>query len=137
MKQTIKLFLDEAPLWLVFIAMSFAFTIICLLTVVSINLILSSEQLLDFVLFKLSVFSSTLVGMFATLFTSIVRESQVFWEEAAILECKIDDADDKDSLLQIYTDDFEHLKHLSCGSLHNEELKRLYTIIKTKYKFVK
>ena len=83
MKQTIKLFLDEAPLWLVFIAMSFAFTIICLLTVVSINLILSSEQLLDFVLFKLSVFSYTLVGMFATLFTSIVRESQFFWENLA------------------------------------------------------
>lgn len=78
-----------------------------------------------------------LVSMIVSMLTSITRSSYIFWGEAERLECKIDNADDKDVLLQIYDEDFENLKKLSCGAIHNEELRRLYTIIKTKYKYLK
>jgi len=86
---------------------------------------------------RLSFFISMLLGMIISMFTSISRTSHLFWDEAETLERKIDSAEDKDVLLQIYDEDFEKLKKLSCGVIHNDELKRLYTIIKTKYKYLK
>ena len=137
MVKTIKLFFSEAPLWLVFFLTCVLFTISIDFVIITINIITRTTSLISFELFRLSFFISILLGMIVSMFTSISRNSHLFWDEAERLACKIDNAEDKDILLQIYDEDFENLKKLSCGAIHNEELRRLYTIIKTKYKYLK
>ena len=57
-------------------------------------------------------------------------------ELAKIIEDKIDLSETKESLDDIYNNDFQILKESGQGHPHYNEIRRLYTIMKTKYKYV-
>ncbi len=136
MRNTLNLFLEEAPLWQIFIAIFFSFSVLFFpiifilnhLTMVGVDLILN---------IKLSVSIGLLVGVVGTLLTSIARKSIVFWDYAKKLECMVNDAECKEVLDKLYNKDFQELRKLSFGGPHYEELRKIHTIMKTKYKYVK
>ena len=136
MRNTVNLFLEEAPFWQVFIALFFListlfFPILFLfneLTLAGIDLILN---------LKLSVSIGALIGAMGTVLTSIARKSSMFWDFAKRLECKVDDANCKEVLDELYNKELQELRCLSFGTPHYEEIRKIHTIIKTKYKYVK
>lgn len=130
MKKTISLFFEEAPLWQIFFACFFLFSLLifALLRVIQNNMLIS---------LKLSFSLSVLIGLIIIYFISLIRKSITFWEMAKNLESKINDSENKISLDNIFNEDFQNLKKISLGDPHSVELRRLYTIMKTKYKYVK
>lgn len=84
---------------------------------------------------------SLIFGMFGGLLfvTSVFssRKSTKFWEYAEVVESKIESADSKQALNKIHKGEFEILRKLCMGGLQISEMNRLYTIMKTKYKYVK
>ena len=136
MRNTVNLFLEEAPFWQVFIALFFListlfFPILFLfneLTLAGIDLILN---------LKLSVSIGALMGAMGTVLTSIARKSSMFWDFAKRLECKVDDANCKEVLDELYNKELQELRCLYFGTPHYEEIRKIHTIIKTKYKYVK
>ena len=73
------------------------------------------------------------------LLTSILatRKSTKFWDYAETVEKLIDAADSKELLEHIHKGEFEILRSLCMGGPQATELNRLFTIMKTKYKYVK
>ena len=71
--------------------------------------------------------------------TSILstRKSTKFWDYAETVEKIIDAADSKELLEHIHKGEFEILRELCMGGPQTSELNRLFTIMKTKYKYVK
>lgn len=71
--------------------------------------------------------------------TSILssRKSTKFWDYAELVEKQIDAADSKEALEYIHKGEFEILRTLCMGGPQISELNRLFTIMKTKYKYVK
>ena len=71
--------------------------------------------------------------------TSILssRKSTKFWDYAELVEAQIDAADSKEALEYIHKGEFEILRTLCMGGPQISELNRLFTIMKTKYKYVK
>ena len=71
--------------------------------------------------------------------TSILssRKSTKFWDYAETVEKLIDSADSKELLDYIHKGEFEILRKLCMGGPQITELNRLFTIMKTKYKYVK
>ena len=71
--------------------------------------------------------------------TSILatRKSTKFWDYAETVEKLIDAADSKELLEHIHKGEFEILRSLCMGGPQISELNRLFTIMKTKYKYVK
>lgn len=71
--------------------------------------------------------------------TSILatRKSTKFWDYAETVEILIDTADSKELLDLIHKGEFEILRKLCMGGPQTTELTRLFTIMKTKYKYVK
>jgi hypothetical protein len=72
-----------------------------------------------------------------SLLTYMGRKSIVFWEKSKKISCKIDSAKTKEELDNIFINEFQELRKISMGKPHNEELLRLYTIMKTKHEYVK
>lgn len=68
---------------------------------------------------------------------SEIRKSTKFWDYAKVVEKQIDSADSKELLDYIHKGEFEILRGLCQGGPQTTELNRLYTIMKTKYKYVK
>lgn len=65
------------------------------------------------------------------------RKSRKFWDYAETVEKQIDAADSKELLEHIHRGEFEILRTLCMGGPQVTELNRLFTIMKTKYKYVK
>lgn len=65
------------------------------------------------------------------------RKSTKFWDYAETVEKLIDTADSKELLDLIHKGEFEILRKLCMGGPQTTELTRLFTIMKTKYKYVK
>lgn len=135
MKKTINIFLEEAPMWQVFFAM---FIIFFILGFTLLSVIESLTTTIDLWMnLKISLSLGILMGGAVTSLTWIARKSSVFWDMSKKLECKIDDAEDKESLSKLFEKDFNELKCMAFGKPHYEELRKLHTIMKTKYKYVK
>jgi ABC-type long-subunit fatty acid transport system fused permease/ATPase subunit len=134
--KTIKIFFSEARLWQLFIALGFFFFVIIFMLIWWVSLTqtnpISMKPLVD-----VSLFLSIVFSLILTLFQYLIRQSEKFWEHAHILEEKIESAEDKETLDTLFTEDFQILRGMSAGGPHHEELRKLHTIMKTKYKYVK
>jgi hypothetical protein len=129
-------FIDNAPLWWIYIfGVIFigGFTF-CLFEILpssnSINPLTTTTNI------RIGLILGLILGLMITLMTSMMRKSTKFWDLSKILEDKIDLAETKKSLDDIYNNDFQILKELGQGRPHYDEIRRLYTIMKTKYKYV-
>jgi hypothetical protein len=125
-------FLEYGPMWKIFILGWF----VTGLVVFFISLTFFGDDSLDKILIVSTVFGILFGAMFSGMI-SMARASDKFWEKSKLIEKLIDDTNTKDGLESIYQNDFKVLQKLSMGKPHNYELNRIFTIIKTKYKYVK
>jgi hypothetical protein len=63
--------------------------------------------------------------------------SFVFWKYADNVKYLIENAETKDKLQSIYDNEFQDLVKMQMGNPHNTMIVKLYSILKTKYKYVK
>jgi hypothetical protein len=136
MKKTIDLFFEEAPYWQVFIVL-FILTSIFSFSLISLFSITEQFVINLFLVFKLTIALGFLFSIMGSLLTYMGRKSIVFWEKSKKISCKIDSAKTKEELDNIFINEFQELRKISMGKPHNEELLRLYTIMKTKHEYVK
>lgn len=136
MRKTIELFFQEAKYWQVFIGLFilmfiFVFSLLSFLTI--------KEQFITNLplMVKLTILLALIFSIMGSFLTYVSRKSVVFWKHSEKIFCKIDEATTKEELDNIYTNDFEKLKKMSMGGLHNQELIRLYTIMDTKHRYIK
>jgi hypothetical protein len=73
----------------------------------------------------------------ALLMTSMSNKSQKFWDYSKEVQALIDKAETQEELGSIYKNEFQTLKDLAQGGPHGTELTKQYTILQTKYKYVK
>ena len=129
-------FFDKAPLWEIYIfgvVFTGGFTF-CLFEFLPTSN--SINPLTTIINIRISLILGLIFGLMITLMVSMMRKSTKFWDLAKILEDKIDLSETKESLDDIYNNDFQILKESGQGHPHYNEIKRLYTIMKTKYKYV-
>ena len=136
MEKTIKLFIKEAPIWQIFTSIFLLIGIILFFGLTTLNLFFTSN-ITTLSILKLSVSFGLFFGVTSVIASTIKRKSCEFWSAAEILECKIEVAKDKKSIDSLFKNDFQDLRKLCQGSPHNEEIIKLYTIMKTKYIYVK
>lgn len=136
--KTIKLFFCEAKLWQIFVVTTVLFSLIMFMVLW--GLIISDNvppHITMGIVIKVSIGFGLFSGLLFTSFNQLLRKSEIFWETAHKLEEKIDSAEDKDTLDFLFNNDFQKLRELSAGGPHHDELRKLHTIMKTKYKYVK
>jgi hypothetical protein len=129
-------FFDRAPLWQIYIfgvVFTGGFTFCLFKFIPSAD---SINPLTTIIYIKIGLILGLIFGLMITLMTSMMRKSTKFWDLSKILEDKIDLSETKKSLDDIYNNDFQILKELGQGRPHYDEIRRLYTIMKTKYKYV-
>jgi hypothetical protein len=68
---------------------------------------------------------------------SMSRKSQIFWDYSHEVEDLIAEAETQDALNSIFQNQFQELRKQGQGGPQIPELNRLYTIMKTKHKYVK
>jgi hypothetical protein len=68
---------------------------------------------------------------------SMMRKSTIFWDYAKLVEGLIENTETKESLQSLFDNEFQDLRKKCQGGPQIPELNRLYTIIKTKYKYTK
>jgi hypothetical protein len=130
-------FLEKAPLWKVFIIGWIVGTIISC-SMWSLLLLTEIDVLTLSILLKLSLFFGLFVGGgMLTLLTSMMRSSSKFWEYAKEVEKLVDEANTKQDIIDIEEDEFQKLRKMSIGNPHSYEVRRIFTIMETKYKLLK
>lgn len=85
----------------------------------------------------LSLIFGVLGGLLFLTTVLSTRKSTKFWDYAKVVEQQIDAADSKELLDHINNGEFEILRELCMGGPQAAEFNRLFTIMKTKYKYVK
>ena len=75
--------------------------------------------------------------LMAMLTVSMSNKSEKFWEYSKEVQALIDKAETKEELGSIYKNEFQTLRDLAQGGPHGTELMKQYTILQTKYKYVK
>ena len=134
--KTLNNFLDKAPFWQIYIfGWLFSGTIMTSLT-----LLFPTTPELNFdwdKCLKIGALSGLLFGLMTVLLVSMIRKSSKFWEYAKVVEKAIEDANTKESLEAIYETEFQTLKEMTQGGPHQQELNKLYHIMKTKHKYMK
>lgn len=75
--------------------------------------------------------------LMAMLMVSMSNKSEKFWDYSKEVHSLIDKAETKEELGSIYKNEFQTLKDLAQGGAHLPELTKQYTILQTKYKYVK
>jgi hypothetical protein len=129
-------FFDRAPLWQIYI---FGVVFIGGFTFCLFELIPKSNSinpLTTVINIRIGLMLGLIFGLMITSMVSMMRKSTKFWDLAKILEDKIDLSETKEFLDDIYNNDFQILKESGQGRPHYDEIRRLYTIMKTKYKYV-
>jgi hypothetical protein len=129
-------FFDKAPLWEIYI---FGVVFIGGFTFCLFELIPKSNSinpLTTVINIRIGLMLGLIFGLMITSMVSMMRKSTKFWDLSKIIEDKIDLSETKESLDEIFNNDFQTLKELGQGRPHYNELSRLYTIMKTKYKYV-
>lgn len=69
--------------------------------------------------------------------TNMSNKSQKFWDYSKEVQALIDKAETQEELGSIYKNEFQTLRDLAQGGAHLPELTKQYTIMQTKYKYVK
>lgn len=87
--------------------------------------------------FIVSILLSILFSIMITLLISMSKQSDKFWKSAKELENLIDEKNTRDELEDLYQTKFKEVQKLSAGPPHYSEVKRLYSIMKMKYKLIK
>ena len=133
-------FLDKAPLWQIYIfGWFFTGTFVALFFYVfrfidSPN----SKMLLSGInCTAMGAITGILFGLMFSLMVSMMRKSQIFWDYAKVVEKLIENAETKEALQSLFDNEFQDLRKKCQGGPQIPELNRLYTIIKTKYKYIK
>lgn len=127
----LKIYLISFLILSVFIFLMFAILFPFLLTP-------EDNKKIDFLVqIKISVILSAILSTLITLVLQMVKMSDKFWENAKELSKMVDDAESKVELDDIYKNKFQQTNKLSSGSPHYIEMRRIYAIMKTKYKYVK
>jgi len=86
---------------------------------------------------KISVAVGLIFGLMWLLMVTGSRSNSKFWRYAEAVEKLVEDADTKQTLKDIYANEFKELKHLAQGGPHYYEAKRIYAILETKHKYIK
>ena len=132
-------FLENAPLWKIYLAGWFVTGFMTFIVWGGLSKIGTDDSLIYTFprLFCFGAIFGIPFGLLFTLMISMGRKSTKFWEHAEYVEKLVDEANSKIRLDDIFKCEFEGLKDLSQGGPHSQELNRIYTIMKTKYKFLK
>ena len=132
-------FLEKAPLWQIYIFGFFVTGSMTTSIFYGIQFIAETGEL-DFSLKAYIIFGTimgTLFGLIITLIFSMFRKSQIFWEYSTkVVENLIEKAKTKDELQSIFENQFQELRKKCQGGPQISELRRLYTIIETKSKYI-
>lgn len=75
--------------------------------------------------------------LMAMLMVSMSNKSEKFWDYSKEVHALIDKAETQEELGSIYKNEFQTLRNLAQGGPHATELTKQYTILQTKYKYVK
>ncbi len=126
-------FMNSASYWKVFVM---AFIGSGLVVFVTFNNLIYDPKLTTIILIKMSAAMGVIIGGMITLTTHMGRNSIKFWDACRIFEDDIEKATTKKELDGLYKKDFKELRSLAGGTIHYNELHRLYAILKTKHKFV-
>ena len=86
---------------------------------------------------KLGSILSIVFSLMGVLMISMQRKAVVFWEYAEFLEKEIDKATTKEQLEHIWYNEFNQLIEKCQGGPQIGEVKRIRSIIKTRYKYLK
>ena len=133
-------FLDKAPLWQIYIfgwLFTGAFTASIFYGFQLIDPPNSKMLITGINCIKIGATTGLLFGLMFTLMFSMSRKSQIFWEYAKVVENLIEESNTQESLQSIFDNEFQDLRKKCQGGPQIPELNRLYTILKTKYKYVK
>jgi hypothetical protein len=133
-------FLDKAPLWQIYIFGWFLTGTFTASIFYGFQLIdpPNSKMLITGInCIKLGAITGILFGLMFMLMFSMSRKSQIFWDYAKVVEGLIENAETKEALQSIFDNEFQDLRKKCQGGPQIPELNRLYTILKTKYKYVK
>lgn len=113
-----------------------ATSVITLMFYIITNVFLTSS----FLSFKLCLLTGSVLGLVYALVIMFailkMRKSDEFWKYAKVVEELIENAKTQYELEVIVDNEFHLLAGKSTGELQFSELRRLYAIMKTKYKFV-
>lgn len=96
----------------------------------------TQELLGTFLIGFTSVFSVLMSFVTSSIF-DISKKSDKFWILAKEFEKLINDATSKKELENLYENEFNELKKLTQGRIHNTELYRLKSMMDIKYNFLK
>lgn len=133
-------FLDKAPLWQIYI-FGWFFTGLFVASIFYgfqwIDPPTSKMAFSGTNCIKMGALMGLLFGLMVMLTISIIRKSTIFWDYAKEVKKLIDGVNSKDELLSIFDNQFPELRKKCQGGPQILELNRLYTIMKTKYKYVK
>ena len=86
---------------------------------------------------KLGSILSIVFSLMGVLMIYVQRKAVVFWEYAEFLEKEIDKATTKEQLEHIWYNEFNQLIEKCQGGPQIGEVKRIRSIIKTRYKYLK
>jgi len=133
-------FLDNAPMWKVYIFSYLVTTLFMFLIFSCFNPLMTTEGQKIFtmtVILKVSALTGILFGLMLALMISMMRSSSRFWKYSEEVAKLINEAETKDALKGIYKNEFSKLREMMGGRPHLEEVKRLYAILETKHKYIK
>jgi hypothetical protein len=134
MEKSTKNFIDDAPYWQVILI---TFIIITSITYGGFSLIIhnATNHINDIILLR--TYSTLGFGVFGTLFVLLtvlnLRNNKKFWNKATEVEQKLRKANSKSALKSLLEYEFDELMELSSGgTIHNQEIKRLYSMLDIK-----
>jgi hypothetical protein len=136
MKKKINNFLDTANLFKIFVFGYFVSSIVTIVTYYLLSHLVGPKMTLQ-LCGKIGAIFGILLGLIFALGIGAMRKSDKFWSYAKIVDRLIDNAESKSKLDSIHKWEFETLRKMAQGGPHVQELKRLRTIMETKYRYVK
>jgi hypothetical protein len=91
----------------------------------------------SFLIISIPCTISLLFAYMLAFINNMCNLSFVFWKYADNVKYLIENAETKDKLQSIYDNEFQDLVKMQMGNPHNNMIVKLYSILKTKYKYVK
>jgi hypothetical protein len=133
-------FFEKAPLWQIFIfgwIFLGGFVAILFYGFQSIDIDPNNQLVFSGIrCIKIGAAAGLLFGLMFLLMISMMRKSIIFWEYSKEVEALIDSAATRKELESIFEKEFQDLRKKCQGGPQIPELNRLYTVMKTKIKYV-
>ena len=131
----INYFFEKSHLLLVYVVMSFVVFFIFFSMLHFLGNDLGGSGWI--VTMKFSLIMGAIISLPVTAMISSGRKNTKFWDEAKIVEDKIEEAETKDKLRVLYDEDVKKLSNMAFGHPQYAEIKKFRAIILTKAKYVK